>query len=68
MKYSSSYDPSTSTFTLDLSQHTASAPDNEPFHIPVAFGVIDSETGAELVESQVLHFKEASKSFEFKLR
>ncbi|GMH88628.1 hypothetical protein TrVE_jg3264 [Triparma verrucosa] len=67
VKYSSSYDPSTSTFTLDLSQHTASAPDNEPFHIPVAFGVIDSETGAELVESQVLHFKEASKSFEFKL-
>ncbi|GMI15889.1 hypothetical protein TrLO_g12102 [Triparma laevis f. longispina] len=65
VKYSSSLDAD--TFTLNLSQHTATAPENQPFHIPVEFGVIDSETGEQLVESHVLHFKEKTQSFTFKL-
>ena len=62
VKYSSSLDAD--TFTLNLSQHTATAPENQPFHIPVEFGVIDSETGEQFVESHVLHFKEKVRSCE----
>ena len=48
VKYGSTFDASTSVFKLTLSQSTPAAPENLPFHIPVSFGIIDSESGEEV--------------------
>ncbi|GMH61857.1 hypothetical protein TrRE_jg12275, partial [Triparma retinervis] len=67
LSYSSSYDPSTSTFTLTLTQSSPTNPSNKPFHIPVSFGIIDSSSGEELLPTEVLELKEESSAFTFKL-
>jgi len=65
--YDHEYDDKTGEFTLTLSQTTPTQPQNEPFHIPVSFGIVDSLTGSELLPTRVLELKEASKTFKFLL-
>ena len=67
LSQSSTYDPSTSTFTLTLTQSSPSNPVNKPFHIPVSFGIIDSSSGEELLPTEVLELKEKTSTFTFTL-
>ena len=68
VSYSSQYDDQTGELTLRLKQRTPAAPENEPFHIPVSVGVIDSENGNELLQTQVLELKSDSDTFTFPLK
>ena len=55
------------TLRLDITQHTPPAPQGnvqDPRVIPIAVGLL-SQTGAELVPTQVLELTEARQSFEF---
>jgi aminopeptidase N len=49
-------------YTLTLSQSSQS---DAPMHIPVAIGLLDKETGKEVVETTVLDLKEESQTFTF---
>jgi aminopeptidase N len=49
-------------YTLTLSQSSQS---DVPMHIPVAIGLLDKETGKEVVETTVLDLKEESQTFTF---
>mmetsp|Transcript_18258 Transcript_18258/g.26769 ORF Transcript_18258/g.26769 Transcript_18258/m.26769 type:complete len:1003 (-) Transcript_18258:132-3140(-) len=60
--YSSSYDAESGTFSLTLSQKSNS---DDPLHIPVSVGLIDKESGEEVVPTKVLELKEATQTFEF---
>ena len=60
--HSSSYDDATGTFSLTLSQ--SSKADN-PLHIPVSVGLLDKNTGEEVVPTTVLELKEERQSFDF---
>jgi aminopeptidase N len=62
VKYSSSFDGGSGIFSLTLEQESLS---DEPLHIPVLVGLIDKESGTEVVPTQVLEVKEKKKTFEF---
>ncbi len=62
-----SYDEAAKTFTLNFSQSVPDTPGQtgkKPMHIPVAVGLI-GPNGDDMIETQVLDFKEASQSFTF---
>lgn len=61
--YRSSYNAEDGVFSLALKQESTS---DKPLHIPVAIGLIDEESGKEVIPTKVLHLKELSQSFEFK--
>lgn len=50
------------TFSLTLSQESKS---DKPLHIPVSVGLLDKETGEEVVPTQVLELTEMKKTFTF---
>ena len=58
----SSYDDTTGTFSLTLSQSSKS---DKPLHIPISIGLIDKTTGEEVVPTTVLELKEEKQTFEF---
>ncbi len=60
--YDTSYASATGKITLALSQSSKS---DKPLHIPVSVGLLDKETGAEVVPTTVLELKEASQTFTF---
>lgn len=66
------YDPASGTLTLTLSQDceltVAEKQDGKtklPFHIPLAFGLIDAEGKEISAHNQVLHLKEKSQTWTF---
>jgi aminopeptidase N len=62
VKYSSSFDEGTGTFTMTLKQSSQS---DKPLHIPVSFGLLDKESGEEVVPTIVLNLKEEEQKFTF---
>jgi aminopeptidase N len=63
-----SYDPSTRSYTLSLSQSCPSSPGQEhkePFVIPVQMGLLQSD-GKALLPTQLLVLTENTQTFEFK--
>lgn len=67
MTASSSYDADTQTYSLTLSQETVATPNQEkkePFHIPVAVGLLGKD-GKVLAET-TLELTEESQTYEFK--
>lgn len=64
------YDSAAQRFTLKLSQHTPSTPNQpleskQPQLIPVVVGLLDATTGAEVLPSTVLQFSQAVQEFTF---
>jgi len=62
VKYETRYDAEAKTFYLTLSQESNS---DEPLHIPVAVGLLDKESGKEVVPTKILELKEKEQTFEF---
>lgn len=62
VKYETKYDADAKTFYLTLSQESNI---DEPLHIPVAVGLLDKESGDEVVATKVLDLKEKEQTFEF---
>jgi aminopeptidase N len=67
---SHAYDEEGKKLTLTLKQVAPSTPgqsaeDKKPWHIPVEVGLLSAATGAEIVSSKVLQFKEAEQTFTF---
>lgn len=60
VRYSGEY--KSGTFYLTLSQESNS---KEPLHIPISVGLLDKETGEEVVATKVLDLKEKEQIFEF---
>ncbi|EED93727.1 membrane alanine aminopeptidase, partial [Thalassiosira pseudonana CCMP1335] len=60
--YESSYDAKKGLFHLTLTQSSRS---NDPLFIPVAVGLLDRESGEEVVPTTVLELKETSQTFDF---
>jgi aminopeptidase N len=60
VKYSSSHKDGTYSLTL-----TQSSKSEEPLHIPVSVGLLDKETGKEVVPTTVLDLKELTQTFTF---
>jgi len=60
--YSSSYDAVIGTFSLTLTQTSQS---DKTLHIPVSVGLLDKETGEEVVPTVILQLTEASQTFDF---
>ncbi len=60
--YDTEFDAGSGTFKLTLSQKSNS---DKPMHIPLSTGLIDKETGEEVVPTTVLDLKEESQTFEF---
>ena len=60
--FSHSYDDATGTFSLTLSQSSKS---DKPLHIPISVGLLDKNTGQEIVPTKVLELKEDKQTFEF---
>jgi aminopeptidase N len=61
------YDSATQSYTLELAQScpaTPGQPSKEPFHIPVAVGLLGSK-GEELVATKVLELTEEKQAFVF---
>ncbi|MGH1398697.1 MAG: aminopeptidase N [Alphaproteobacteria bacterium] len=64
--FSGEYDESKNTYTATLTQSTPPTPSQdtkEPMHIPVALGLLD-KNGKDLIDTQILHLKEATQKFE----
>ena len=61
VKYSSTY--SDGVFSLTLEQKRKS---DKPLHIPVAVGLLDKQSGEEVVPTTVLELKKEKQTFEFK--
>ena len=61
--YSSSFEGS--KFSLTLKQSSNS---DEPLHIPVAIGLLDKESGEEVVPTSVLDLKEELQTFDFDVK
>ena len=61
--YSSSYNAETGSFSLTLAQKSFSK--DGPLHIPISVGLLDKETGKEVVGTKVLELKEDTQTFEF---
>lgn len=62
VSYSSSFDPTIGTFSLTLTQSSQS---DQPLHIPVSVGLLDKETGDEVVPTTVLELRDMTQTFEF---
>ena len=62
VSYSSSFDAEKGLYQLTLSQSSRS---EEPLFIPVAVGLLDKESGNEVVPTKVLELKENTQTFEF---
>lgn len=65
-----SFDSDTGRYTLVLEQSCAPSPgqpQKAPFHIPVAIGLVDRDTGEDIVGTQVLELREAAETFTFEL-
>ena len=65
-----SYDPSTGRYTLLLEQSCAPSPGQPhkaPFVVPVAIGLVDRDTGEDIIGTQVLELREASETFTFEV-
>jgi aminopeptidase N len=60
VKYSTSHKDGTYSLTL-----TQSSKSDEPLHIPVSIGLLDKETGEEVVPTTVLDLKEMTQTFTF---
>jgi len=60
--YSSTYDKEKGLYQLTLSQSSRS---DESMLIPVAVGLLDKESGAEVVPTTVLQLKEVTQTFDF---
>lgn len=60
IKYSATFKDG--TYSLTLSQTSNS---DEPLHIPVSVGLLDKETGDEVVPTTILNLKEATQTFTF---
>jgi len=60
--YSSNFDAEKGNLTLTLSQKSRS---DEPLLIPVSVGLLDKETGDEVVPTTILQLKETTQTFEF---
>jgi aminopeptidase N len=60
--YSTTFDPSSGKFAITLSQSSKS---NKPLHIPVSVGLLDKESGAEVLPTTILELKETSQTFTF---
>jgi aminopeptidase N len=60
VKYATSFKDGTYSLTL-----TQSSKSEEPLHIPVAVGLLDKETGEEVVPTTVLELKEMTQTFTF---
>lgn len=60
--YSSIYDHQKGTYQLTLSQSSRS---DEPLLIPIAVGLLDKETGKEVVSTTILQLKESTQTFDF---
>ncbi len=59
------FDPDARTYTLQLTQSCPPTPgqaDKEPFHMPVAVGLLGSD-GRDLIETRVLELRERAQSF-----
>eukprot|EP00438_Fugacium_kawagutii_P022011 Skav203246 [mRNA] locus=scaffold2454:67823:72848:+ [translate_table: standard] len=70
LKASDSWDAETATYSLTLSQTVPDTPgqkDKLPMQIPVRVGLLDRESGKELMSDTVLELCEESKTFELKL-
>jgi len=57
-----SYDADTKSWTLTLSQKSES---DQPLHIPISIGLLDKETGIEVLPTTVLDLKEELQTFVF---
>eukprot|EP00804_Cyclotella_cryptica_P024486 CCRYP_017562-RA/>CCRYP_017562-RA protein AED:0.17 eAED:0.17 QI:56/1/1/1/1/1/6/300/732 len=62
VSYSSTFDAVKGVFRLTLSQSSRS---EEPLFIPVSVGLLDKETGEEVVPTKILELKEGTQIFEF---
>lgn len=65
-----SFDSTTGKYTLLLEQSCVPSPGQPhkaPFHIPVAIGLVDRDTGEDIIGTQVLELREASETFAFEL-
>jgi len=60
--WSSNFDNGTGKFTLTLTQSSRS---EEPLLIPVSVGLLDKDSGDEVVPTTVLQLKEKTQSFDF---
>jgi aminopeptidase N len=63
--YVHSYDPEKGLFILGLSQSSRS---DVPLHIPIALGLLDKETGKEVLPTTVLELKEMHQTFTFPVK
>mmetsp|Transcript_6581 Transcript_6581/g.9655 ORF Transcript_6581/g.9655 Transcript_6581/m.9655 type:complete len:984 (-) Transcript_6581:270-3221(-) len=61
LTYSTNYDKD-GTYSLTLKQSSEAS---EPLHIPVAVGLLDKETGEEVVPTTILELKEMEQTFTF---
>ena len=67
LKCQGAYDAAAKRYTLTLSQSTEATPgqpNKEPFHIPVAVGLLAAD-GSEAAPTKVLELREAEQSFHF---
>ena len=64
-------DAAAGTWTVTLAQSCRDAPGTGaralPFHIPVAVGLLDAATGAEVLPTETLELTEAAQTFTQKL-
>jgi len=68
LTFKDAYDEDSKTYIVHLSQETkptAGQTDKQPLHIPVAIGLLGQD-GKDLIETEILHLKEADQSFMFK--
>ena len=70
LEITDNYDPEQQAFTLTVKQSTPATPEQsekESFHIPLAVGLLDSKTGADILNppTKILHIKNPSESFQF---
>ena len=63
--YVTSYDQEKGLFAIGLSQSSRS---EEPLFIPVALGLLDKETGQEVLPTTVLELKESNQTFTFPVK
>jgi aminopeptidase N len=65
-----SYDPDEGSFSFTLSQSWRDAVDGtkaQPFHIPFLVGMLDGETGSQILDSTLLELTQPSQTFSLQL-
>ena len=63
--YVTSFDEEKGLFVIGLSQNSRS---EEPLFIPVALGLLDKETGEEVLPTTILELKESNQTFTFPVK